>query len=61
VQWISKSQATTALSSTEAEYVAMSICGQEVKFVTMLLDEMVETTKLPSIIREHQSRGFRWP
>ncbi len=52
MQWISKSQATTALSSTEAEYVAMSICGQEVKFVTMLLDEMVETTKLPSIIRE---------
>jgi hypothetical protein len=32
--------------------MAMSICGQEVKFVTMLLDEIVEETRLPSIIRE---------
>jgi hypothetical protein len=53
VQWISKMEGTVALSSTEAEYIAMSMCGQEVKFVTMLLKEMnKEGTKLPAIICE---------
>ena len=39
------------LSSTEAEYVALSACAQEVKFVSMLLGEINEVKK-PSVIYE---------
>jgi hypothetical protein len=52
VQWMSRAESSTALSSTEAEYIAMSMCAQEVKFVSMLLNEMSKETKTPSIIRE---------
>jgi hypothetical protein len=53
VQWISKSEPTVALSSTESEYIAMSMCAQEVKFVSMLLQELDGMpNKLPSIICE---------
>jgi hypothetical protein len=52
VQWMSRAESVTALSSTEAEYIAMSICAQEVKFVSMLLNEMSKEAKTPSIIRE---------
>ena len=45
----SKTQRTVTLISTEAEYVALSTCAQEVKFVSMLLGEMTEVEK-PSII-----------
>ena len=47
----SKTQRTVTLSSTEAEYVALSACAQEVKFVSMLLEEMTEVGK-PSVIYE---------
>jgi hypothetical protein len=40
VSWSSKAQPSVTLSSTEAEYVAASMCGTEVKFVSMLLDEL---------------------
>ena len=39
------------LSSTEAEYVALSECSQEVKFVSMFMGEMIEV-KNPSVIYE---------
>ena len=45
----SKTQRTVTLSSTEAEYVALSACAQEVKFVSMLLGEMIEVQN-PSVI-----------
>ena len=38
----SKTQRYETLSSTEAEYVALSVCTQEVNFVSMLLGEMNE-------------------
>jgi hypothetical protein len=52
VQWMSKMEATVALSSTEAEYIAMSMCSQEVKFVNMILMELEGYNKmlLPSVI-----------
>ena len=40
-----------ALSIIEAEYVAVSACAQEVKFVTIFLVEMTEVQK-PSVIYE---------
>ena len=39
------------LSSTEAEYVVLSACAQQVKFVSMFLGEMTEVQK-PSVIYE---------
>ena len=41
-----------ALSSTEAEYVALSACTQEVNFFSVLLKEMNEVQK-PSVIYEY--------
>ena len=48
---LSKTQKTVTLSSTEAEYVALSACEHEVKVVSMF---MGETTKVknPSVIYE---------
>ena len=39
---LSKTQRTATLSSTEAEYMALSACAKEVNFVSMLLVEMNE-------------------
>ncbi|WP_317202153.1 Ty1/Copia family ribonuclease HI, partial [Janthinobacterium sp.] len=52
VSWSSKAQPSVTLSSTEAEYVAASMCGTEVKFVTMLLDELKLDYPKPSVMFE---------
>ena len=49
--WCSRTIKTTTLSSTESEYVALSECGQELKFVCMLLEE-IGISKFPGIIYE---------
>ena len=49
--WMSKSQATTTLSSTEAKYVSFAMCAQETLFQQMLLDEIATCNK-PGIIFE---------
>ena len=49
--WSSRTIKTTTLSSTESEYVALSECGQELKFVGMLLEE-IGISKSPGIIYE---------
>ena len=36
----SKTQRTVTLSRTEADYVALSACAQEVKFISTFLGEM---------------------
>jgi transposase InsO family protein len=41
INWVSKTQPAVTLSSTEAEYVAASICATDIKFVQMLLEEIV--------------------
>ena len=48
--WKSRLQKTVALSSTEAEYYALSEAGKEIKFVIMLLQSMGIELKLPVII-----------
>jgi len=40
VSWQSKSQSKMALMSTEAEYIAISTCATEIKYVRMLLSEL---------------------
>ena len=48
---LSKTPRTVTLISTEAEYMALSSCTQEVNFVSMLLEEIPEVQK-PSVIYE---------
>ena len=48
----SKKQGSTTLSSTEAEYVALSQCACELKFLVMLMKEIRKRIKLPIILRE---------
>jgi hypothetical protein len=49
--WLSKTQESTTLSSTEAEYVSLASGAQEVKFVQMLLNEVLVCT-MPGILME---------
>ena len=51
ISWKSKGQKSVTLSSTEAEYVALSEVAKEVKFVYQLLDGMGMKVKLPIVIR----------
>ena len=39
----SKTQPSVTLSSTEAEYIAASMCATEIKFIQMLLEELMPT------------------
>jgi hypothetical protein len=39
----SKTQPSVTLSSTEAEYIAASMCATEIKFLQMLLEELMPT------------------
>jgi hypothetical protein len=49
--WLSKTQESTTLSSCEAEYVSLASGAQEVKFVQMLLNEVLKCTT-PGILME---------
>ena len=49
--WRSKGQRSITLSSTEAEYVAMSECAREVKFVYQLLTSIGVEVNTPIVIR----------
>jgi hypothetical protein len=51
VCWQSKSQKGVTLSSTEAEYVAMSEAVKEVKFIYYLLRDIGIEVKLPIIVK----------
>jgi len=56
VTWSSKRQATVALSTVEAEYVAMSRCAQQMQWMQGWLTEVDIEPGLPGIIRG-DSRG----
>ena len=51
VTWSSKRQATVALSTVEAEYVAMSQCAQQMSWMHSWLDEVKIDYSHPGIIR----------
>src|SRR6202522_1621544 len=51
VSWSSKRQATVALSTVEAEYVAMSRCAQQMVWMHSWLNEAEIEHSLPGIIR----------
>jgi hypothetical protein len=53
VSWQSKKQTGVTLSSTEAEFVAMSVAATEIKFIVSLLTEIDNCPPiLPSILKE---------
>jgi hypothetical protein len=53
VSWQSKKQSGVTLSSTESEFVAMSMAATEIKFVVSLLTEIFRDPPiLPSILKE---------
>jgi len=51
ITWRSKKQTTRALSSTEAEYVALSEAGRELCWLRSLYHELGITQKSPTILR----------
>lgn len=51
ITWKSKKQTTIALSSTEAEYVALSEAARETCWLRNLYDELGYTQKYPMVIR----------
>ena len=56
VTWSSKRQATVALSTVEAEYVAMSRCAQQMMWMQAWLDEVTIEHDMPGVIKG-DSRG----
>jgi hypothetical protein len=51
ISWKSKAQKGVTLSSSEAEYVALSEAAKEIKFVYQILRSMGVNVKLPIIVR----------
>ena len=58
VSWRSKSQQTVALSSTEAEYVALSSVATEVQYIRMILEEMVGRIPMSRIHKDNTGAIF---
>jgi Reverse transcriptase (RNA-dependent DNA polymerase) len=52
VGWTSKGQPSITLSSTEAEYMAASMCATEIKFIQMLLGELKVWSGEPATLHE---------
>jgi ribonuclease HI len=56
VSWVSKKQATIALSSAEAEYMAISAAMQEIKWIEQLLTELnVKVTRTAQLFCDNQA------
>ena len=51
ISWKSKGMKSVALSSSEAEYVALSEAAKEVKFIYQVLQSMGVKVKLPIVVR----------
>ena len=51
ISWLSKKQAVVALSTSEAEYVALSLAAQEAAWLQKLLTDLQIPTK-PIVIKE---------
>ena len=58
ISWKSKKQPTITLSSTEAEYVALTHCVTELMLIRNLMKDMRRNMKLPMVINEDNARAF---
>uniref|UniRef100_A0A1X7SF09 Reverse transcriptase Ty1/copia-type domain-containing protein n=1 Tax=Amphimedon queenslandica TaxID=400682 RepID=A0A1X7SF09_AMPQE len=52
ISWLSKNQSVVALSTSEAEYVALSTCAQEAIWLRRLLNSLNAVPPGPTIINE---------
>lgn len=56
IYWSSKKQTCVTLSSTEAEYIALAECCQEVKWIMRILEDFAVPVDLPvTIFEDNQS------
>ena len=55
ISWVSKKQAVVALSTSEAEYVALSFAAQEAAWLQKLFTDLQIPTK-PIVINEDNQR-----
>ena len=51
VSWKSRGQKSVTLSSTEAEFVALSEAAKEIKFIVQVLESMKQKIEFPIIVR----------
>ena len=51
VSWKSRGQKSVTLSSTEAEFVALSEAAKEIKFIVQILESMKMKVEFPIIVR----------
>ena len=56
ISWKSKKQSSVALSTCEAEYMALSLTCQEAVYLTRLLNELLPTN-LPPVIIKNDNQG----
>ena len=52
ISWLSQKQSTVALSTTEAEYIALSSAAQEVVWLKQLFQDLQEDGKQPITVME---------
>ncbi len=56
--WSSRKQATVTLSSTEAEYIALTECAQEMRMMNMLLQELFRKPQRGTIYEDNTGAIF---
>ena len=56
--WASKTQNVVTLSSTEAEYIALTTCAQEVVFLQSMLKELFGRAKQAVIFEDNEGAIF---
>jgi hypothetical protein len=59
VSWCSKKQSTVALSSTEAEYMAINDVAKEIMWIRMILKELYIVVETPTIIYVDNQSAIR--
>lgn len=60
VHWGAKKQTAVAVSTCEAEYVAMSIACQEILWIRRVLEESGVPTSGPTLVRSDNVSGKNW-
>jgi hypothetical protein len=58
IHWMSKTQASVTLSSTEAEYASLASGATQVKFVQQLLEEITDCTTSGIILEDNTGAIF---
>ncbi|GMF17368.1 unnamed protein product [Phytophthora lilii] len=59
ISWLSRKHHTVVLSTTEAEYIALCHCMQEMIFLKLLLHELGFATTQPNVIHEDNQSCIR--